>query len=1049
MQRYQFVRIMILCFLFMGLASTSSLMGQEVTDEAPSGEVTEEITETVEPTALPTETPTAEFTEEPTVEVTLVATEEATEDATSIPTAIPTETPDGLFQDDFQDGDTAGWQIAGWSLAQEGGNQFLSSDEAGAVAEVVGVDWPHFLLSVQVRGALSVHFRAGLSLQVEDNGDTRLLQNGVVLAEGLAADDAGSPWRTLNLQAWGNSVTVAIDQAVQFSYADSAIDGQGGLSFRASAEGAGLDDVTINRLDAPIATSTPPATATETATEEVNPQKRAIAQSGRSAPTPTDLWAVILTPGTDPAAVAQQQGFVYVGPVGVLENTYLFRLAGSETGERARAARQALRTEPRIEWFEQQFAVQHFTRQGVIDNTPRPVPADMEGRVPGDPLFNNQWHLRNTGQFGGLAGNDVKVVPVWDNMGYTGSGAVIAIVDDGLQHDHPDLAANYVPGGSYDFNFNDADPYPDLSFDPHGTSAGGVAAARDNGSCGVGAAFRAGLSGIRLIAGGVTDATEASALNYQFNINDIYNNSWGPADIGVIAGPGNLTRNALANGTLNGRGGLGSIFVWAGGNGLQNSDNVNADGYANSPYTIAVGAIDHRGRQSSYSEPGSALHVVAPSSGDTVGITTTDLTGGNGYNGYPGSLDCTNNFGGTSSASPLVAGVVALMLEANPGLGWRDVQHILARTADKNDPTDRDWRRNRAGFNINHKYGFGRVNAERAVYLAEEWQNVPTRVTYSTSPIMVNTAIPDNKRSGIINNINLTVPDPNFVIEHVEIVFNATHTYRGDLQIELTGPRGTKSLLINQRLNDAGNNYANWRFMTVRQWGETGSGRWSLKVADLVGDDVGTFNSWQIVLHGYSRPAKPIGRPTLIEPARNSFINDNTPFFNWTGIPNATSYYLEMATDSRFRNIYARGTLSGLDAVLLSPAPNGKYFWRVTGRNINEYGKPSASGIFTIDTVPPGPPTPLSPANGAIFTTTTPSLKWQRGTESYRSHLQIATSAAFGGTIVYDASPLTGGSRRIPAGILTPGTTYYWRVRSLDRAGNPSAFSSVFSFNIP
>ena len=127
----------------------------------------------------------------------------------------------------------------------------------------------------------------------------------------------------------------------------------------------------------------------------------------------------------------------------------------------------------------------------------------------------------------------------------------------------------------------------------------------------------------------------------------------------------------------------------------------------------AVAAIDHDGRQSSYSEPGAPLLISAYSSGDTAGITTTDRSGADGYD--PG--DYTNTFGGTSSSAPLVSGVIALMLEANPNLTYRDVQQILVRTAEMNDPLHFDWTSNAAGYDINHAYGFGAVDATAAVQL--------------------------------------------------------------------------------------------------------------------------------------------------------------------------------------------------------------------------------------------------------------------------------------------------------------------------------------------
>lgn len=1021
---------------------------------------TDEPEATEEPTEIPTEAPTEppvdepEVTDEPVVEPT--EEPEPTDEPTAIP---PTEVPGTHFADDFQDGDTTGWTLSGdWALVGDGRDNYLVSGAAGSVAAVTGVDWPHFVFAARVRvGAESrihVNLRGGLSVSVDAAGRASLLQNGFVVGQGPAVEGQPDTWRLLNIQAFGGTVTVAVDRVVQFSYSDPSLLGQGTLSLSNGAGSVAFDDVVITRLDEPeateiVVTSEPTATPTEEP-EEAYPQKPKPVEDGANRPVATDLWAVILQPGVNPVTVAQQNGFEYVGPVGELENTYLFRLPGSATDEdRARDARQTLRNAPGVEWFEQQFARQQSTRQETIEYGPRPVLTgdEVAERVPGDPLFNDQWHLLNTGQFGGRRRVDVNVVPAWD-AGYTGAGIVIAIVDDGLQHDHPDLSANYVPAGSYDFNGNDTNPYPNLSFDAHGTSAGGVAAARDNAACGVGAAYRAALSGIRLIAGPSTDAMEASALNYAFNTNHIYNNSWGPADNGVISGPGALTQAALLNGINNGRGGRGSIFVWAAGNGRQNNDNVNADGYANSPYTIAVGAIDNRGIQSFYSEPGAAMFVTAPSSGNGVGITTTDLMGSFGYNGYPTNLDCTNQFGGTSSSSPLVAGVVALMLDANPNLGWRDVQHILARTAVKNHTGDGDWRRNRAGFNINHKYGFGMVNATAAVATAQHWFNMPARVTYQTDVLTVNQIIPDNNRTGITSFVDIAIPDPNFVLEHVEVVFNATHTWRGDLQIELTGPTRVKSLLINQRLNDSGNNYTNWRFMTVRHWGENANGRWRINVSDRFSGDQGTFNSWRLVFHGYSRPAVPQGRPIILAPTNNAFINSAIVYLDWTDVVNATAYRVQIAPNAGFRNIFVEGSVGSSDAFFVG-APDGRHFWRVIGRNVNEYGRWSAARRFTVDTIPPGEPTVLSPADGAVFSNLRPTLRWRRGIEAHRYHLQVATSAAFGGTIIYEIEPLGALTRRIPAGILTPGATYYWRVRSIDRAGNYSGWTPTTSFTIP
>lgn len=567
-----------------------------------------------------------------------------------------------------------------------------------------------------------------------------------------------------------------------------------------------------------VATSSLPTFAAKSVHKEAPPESDVIA-------IPTNKWAVQVQPGSDPDQLAQSMGAENLGPVGTLENTYLFHIPGSEE---VSAAAEMFATDSKVVWFEQQVAYQRVKREVT------------------DPLFPSQWHLSNTGQSGGTSGQDINVVPAWD-AGYTGNGVNIAVVDDGLQHTHPDISPNYNSAFSWDFIGDDGDPTP-ASTDGHGTSVAGVAAASaDGSSCGVGAAYNAGLAGLRLIPddGLTVDADEADALTYDYGNNHIYNNGWGSPDSGTLAGPGALAQTAIEDGIANGRSGKGSIYVWAAGNGQLLNDNVNYDGYANSRFTIAVGAVDNKGEQASYSEPGAALLVTAPSSGSTAGIPTTDLLGADGYS----TGDCTSEtsgFGGTSSSAALVSGVVALMLEANPNLGWRDVQHILVETAVKNHPGDPGWAVNGGGFNINHKYGFGRIDASAAVNLAKDWTNVGDVYTVNVAKA-VGLPIPDNNATGVTSSINIS---EEFMLEHVEVVFTATHPYRGDLEVVLTSPSGTQSVLALKRTIDANDNYDSWKFMTVLNWGEYSAGNWTLQVSDKALNDIGTFVSWELNLYG-------------------------------------------------------------------------------------------------------------------------------------------------------------------------------------------------------
>ncbi len=533
-------------------------------------------------------------------------------------------------------------------------------------------------------------------------------------------------------------------------------------------------------------------------------------------------WVVQLVAGGSAANLAAALSARLIGPAPYLNDAYIVEFAGAVVEEAA----------PRLAALTE--AVLFFPLVG----------RKMDARfVPNDPLFTQQWHLRNTGQnTGGVSGEDARVVTAWDTA--KGNGVVIGIVDDGLQHTHPDLAGRYASNLSFDFVSNDSDPMPPSNFG-HGTSAAGVAAATGNNGVGVsGAAPAATLAGLRLLsAASQTDQQEANALGFKPQDIDIYNNSWGPIDSGeLLEAPGPLALAALRNGVVAGRGGLGSIYVWAAGNGLQSGDNVNYDGYANSRYTIAVSAIDNRGIQSFYSEPGAPILVAAHSEGNDVGVTTTDITGSGGYS----TGDYTNNFGGTSSAAPLVAGVTALMLEANPALSWRDVQHVLVNSARRNHAADSDWSLNGAGRWVNHKYGFGAVDAAAAVALADNWTPVGPEVSISSPTITVGTGIPDDNATGITS--SFTVGE-DISVEWVEVVFDATHSYRGDLEVVLTSPSGTRSILSSAHF-DGNANYSGWQFTSARHWGESSAGQWKLTVADRGAADTGTWNSWKLNFHG-------------------------------------------------------------------------------------------------------------------------------------------------------------------------------------------------------
>ena len=667
-------------------------------------------------------------------------------------------------------------------------------------------------------------------------------------------------------------------------------------------------------------------------------------------------WVVLLEPDSDPGLLGDAIGASSVTPAPYIPWAYVVDVEPSS--QRANAT-------PKDRVTDTQKSI--GSELGVIDLYPL-VPQERTRRMdpPADTYFGNQWHLQNP-----MPGPDVNVLDAWDldlatntYNGVTGDDngrvIVVGVVDDGVQHTHPDLVKNRwsnageadgdangdnAPGRvmvdddndglvdedlngcgvvfaadgtitghvdangavcvyaddadadddengyvddllGYDFRFNDNEPSPtaadgglvncddDNTCDAHGTSVAGIIAAFGHDPPGPdpaigvsGVAPRARLAPIRLIGGPTTDLNEAQAITYDNQDIHIYNNSWGPNDTRDYSPFGPLFGQALEDGIENGRNGLGSIFVWAGGNGGNATggggvpDRTDYDQYASSRYTIAVAGTFQSGVKDTTSEEGSAILVAA--GGD--GIMTTDLLGDDGYAdgtdehlcgaGLSIDTDYTTCFGGTSAAAPQVAGVIALMLDANPNLTWRDVQHILVETATKNDSGDSEWSVNQGGHDINEKYGFGFVNADGAVDLAKEWITVGDEVTPTPVTTVTNSAFTDGGSA-----VTSTVTYPSFVdIETVEVTVDITHPHVHDLDIFLThtsadGSETTVSNFADPRAPDmVTQTDLQWTFTSVRHWGETSDGTWTLSVRDgrSVEDMAnGTLNEWTLTING-------------------------------------------------------------------------------------------------------------------------------------------------------------------------------------------------------
>ncbi|CAF1100081.1 unnamed protein product [Adineta ricciae] len=471
-----------------------------------------------------------------------------------------------------------------------------------------------------------------------------------------------------------------------------------------------------------------------------------------------------------------------------------------------------------------------------------------------DPKWNKEWYLKDTRleNANRLPKLDLHVLPTWA-AGYTGKGIKITTLDDGLEWNNSDILANYDPQASYDLNDNDPDPsprYDSSNENRHGTRcAGEIAMVANNSFCGVGIAYNAKVGGIRMLDGHVTDRVEAEAITFNHNYVDIYSASWGPNDDGrTVEGPGTLTAAAFVKGVTEGRNGKGAIYVWASGNGGRRQDNCNCDGYTGSIYTISISSVSEHQQSPWYAEHCPSTMATTYSSGayEDQKVTTTDL-----YD------SCTDDHTGTSASAPLAAGIFALVLEANPKLTWRDVQHLVAWTSEyaplSHNP---GWTTNGAGFKVNSRFGFGLLNAAALTEAAKDWVTVPKKSFCEIQPVNLQAQKIANKHPVVLDfQVTGCEGEHNVIrfLEHIELYVTISYTSRGALNINITSPQGTQTTLLSAREQDKSTEgFIDWPFMSVHNWGENPNGVWAIEIADDTDDpdNYGFLESFRLVLHG-------------------------------------------------------------------------------------------------------------------------------------------------------------------------------------------------------
>ncbi len=469
-------------------------------------------------------------------------------------------------------------------------------------------------------------------------------------------------------------------------------------------------------------------------------------------------------------------------------------------------------------------------------------------------IFPQQWHLKATILNGANVNAHVNVEEAHSVT--LGELATIAVIDDGVDIDHPEFSTQGKIVAPRDVTLQSDDPRPKSIDDMHGNACAGVACASGvDGASGV--APRSKLIPIRL-SSGLGSVSEADAFKHAADHGaDVISCSWGPQD-GLWFKPQDplhnhveplpaSTRDALLYATTHGRGGKGCVVFFAAGNGRESVDN---DGYASSPMVIAVAACNDTSRRSVYSDFGKAVWCCFPSSDFgfapfqqldplTPGIWTTDRVGASGYNNGNTAIgdlkgNYTNSFGGTSSACPGAAGVAALVISANPTLTVADVRDILRRACIKIDPQNGQYDQDgHSPF-----YGYGRLDAGAAVKLAKEKLG-----RLSVFSKLVNIPIPDLGR--IEESVDVGEAA---IVEGVIASVRLQHTYIGDLVVTLLPPSdsGLAKVVLHNRTGGRTKNLdrqysASTTPALAAYVGKSCKGTWTFVVEDKESQDSGSL----------------------------------------------------------------------------------------------------------------------------------------------------------------------------------------------------------------
>ncbi|MGB3493536.1 MAG: S8 family serine peptidase [Elainellaceae cyanobacterium] len=624
--------------------------------------------------------------------------------------------------------------------------------------------------------------------------------------------------------------------------------------------------VSPDRLDAAMAST---RTASEVAFASHAYQSL---DSGESALYPTDQITLQFTKTTSAdliSTIATQAGLAPVQSIEGIPNGYVFRLTENSPVNPLKLANRLMQlddvlvAEPDVA-----IAVQSFYR-------------------PQDPYYAQQWHLNHAGGADLASGSHISIEAAWDVTRGSRS-VVVAVIDDGFDLNHPDFQGTGKLVAPKDLKDQDNSPQPVQNYENHGTAVAGLAIAEENGSSIIGVAPGCSLMPIRY-PGFLDDATIESMFNWAHeNGADIISNSWGPV---ALYFPLSLRQKAaITQAATQGRDGKGCVVLFAAGNSnrpINSTINERGwpdnqiqgatrwlNGFAVHPDVIAVSACTSLGKKAAYSCWGNEISVTAPSNNAVPGVTlpnrgytetgpvvrsrlrgrgmlTSDRLGADGYT----RTQVVDTFGGTSSACPVVAGVAALVLSANPDLTAQEVRQILQTTTEKIIDTDADPQlgRRRGTYDVtghSEWFGYGKVNAARAVAEAQRRLTpLPAIQRWVQSRNSSRVAIPDNNLQGATSTITISDRPP---LRDIRVDVELQHGFLGDVELYLLSPQSRKIRLQSRTLGRqtrVQNTYSLQSTPLLQTLlNQSIRGQWRLLAVDHVAGDTGEIVQWRLNL---------------------------------------------------------------------------------------------------------------------------------------------------------------------------------------------------------